>query len=216
VALGANAKYEAACNTTLTSLNLRCCEAYVAGATHVANMLTHNNHLSRLILADNAIGPLGATLIGESLKVNVALQHLDLAKNNVGEDGAVALGETLGVNMRLASLDLSYNNVGDAGATSLARGIDRNKSLVMLDMTENRQISAIGSWYLTVAAKNKPTGSYAHDRRLTYRGLPSDKEVRDMLPRILAYNDHRRLMAMKNADLDLLARDVPHTSAKKK
>jgi Ran GTPase-activating protein (RanGAP) involved in mRNA processing and transport len=212
IALGANPKYEAACNTTITCLNLQCCEAYAVGATHVADMLKHNNHLRRLNLIDNRIGPLGATLISESLKVNMSLQHFDLAKNDLGEDGSVALGEALGGNVSLASLDVSYNNVGDMGATALARGIDTNKSLTLLDMTENREMSALGAWYLSVAAKSKATGSFAHDRRLTYKGLPSDLQVRDQLPRILAYQDHKRVLSMKNVALDLARPPLPKST----
>lgn len=203
VALGANPKYEAACNTTLTSLSLQCCQAFVVGATHIADMLKHNNHLRRLNINDNAIGPLGATLIADSLRANMALQHLDAAKNNIGDDGAISLGQALGSNVCLAFLDLSYNSIADAACTSLARGIDRNKSLTLLDLTENRQISALGAWYLSVAAKCKPTGSPLYDRRLRYRGLSSDDRVRDELPRILSYADHRRVIAMKDVSLNL-------------
>ena len=122
VALGANPNYEAEFNTTLTSLNLRCCQAFAVGATHVADMLKHNNHLRHLNLSDNNIGPLGATVIAESIKTNMALQHFDLAKNLLGDEGTVVLGHALGENVCLATLDMSYNGVGDEGAISLARG----------------------------------------------------------------------------------------------
>jgi len=142
-------------------------------------MVRHNNHLRRLNLSDNDVGAVGARLIADALKVNMSLEHLDLAKNNLGEDGAVYVAEALAVNVRLCGLDISYNGVGDAGATALARAIDKNKSLTLLDVTANQYVSALGAWYLSVAAKCKPTG---WDRRLRYRGLPSHLQVTTVAP----------------------------------
>ena len=208
IALGANPKYESECNTTLTWLNLQCCEAYAVGATHVAGMLKYNNHLRRLNLSDNSIGPVGATVIAQSLAGNMALQHLDLAKNRLGEDGAVVLGSSLAENKTLSSLDVSHNHVGDRGATSLSRGIWVNKSLTYLNLSENRDMSALGAWYLTVAANWKqrlPGGLPLSglDRRLSYVGLLGHEQVQDQLPRILSSDDYAKVVSMTSVELDL-------------
>ena len=80
VALGANVLYIPRPNTTLTSLNLQCCEAFAAGAKHVASMMRSNLFLKILILNDNNIGAEGGTAIAEALKENQSAPSLTKAK----------------------------------------------------------------------------------------------------------------------------------------
>ena len=53
----------------------------------------------------------------------------------------------------------------------------RNQALTLLDVTENREMSALGAWYLTVAARYRSISSTLAFRRLRLLGIPSDKRV---------------------------------------
>ena len=65
--------------------------------------------LTKLNLANNAIGPQGAKAIGKALEVNEVLTHIDVGANQIREQGAAAIAEALRGNAVLTTLVLSYN-----------------------------------------------------------------------------------------------------------
>ncbi|KAJ1480775.1 hypothetical protein T484DRAFT_2777625 [Baffinella frigidus] len=195
VALGSNPKYRADHNTTLTHLNLQSCEAYAAGATHLANMMQHNKHLRSLNLSDNLIGEKGAGAVARVLVASPALRVLNLAKNDLGEEGGALIGEALAFNSTLRELSLALNGIGDGGATAIAQGLSLNTTLASLDLQLN-PLSALGVFYVGVAVKSKPLAPLASDSRLKVTGLQPHSQTLAELPRILTSSHLAQVMRM--------------------
>ena len=120
---------------SLRTLNLGGNSLGAAGATAVADGLTHTLNLQTLNLGINGISNGGATAVADGLKHTPNLQTLDLSDNGIRHVGATAVADGLKHTPNLHTLDLSYNVIGDVGATAVADGVKHTPNLLMLNLS---------------------------------------------------------------------------------
>eukprot|EP00743_Colponemidia_sp_Colp-15_P007185 GILK01007759.1.p1 GENE.GILK01007759.1~~GILK01007759.1.p1 ORF type:complete len:1050 (+),score=162.39 GILK01007759.1:338-3151(+) len=99
------------------------------GAKVIANSLTRNVFLSKLVLGCNGITDEGATKLAMSLRDNQGLKSLDLSGNGIQSGGAFALAQMLLTNRCLSRINIRYNSIGQDGFEAIAKAAERNKKL---------------------------------------------------------------------------------------
>ena len=81
-----------------------------ASAIVIASLIGDNASLTRLVLKDNDLGPLGAKHLSDGLKVNNSITELDIsnkggeASGDIKAEGAKYIAEMLGINASLTQV----------------------------------------------------------------------------------------------------------------
>ncbi|XP_065900939.1 protein NLRC3-like [Dysidea avara] len=119
-------------NKTLKKLIIIKCEITSTGATAIANSLLHNTSLEELDMSGNAIGQDGATTIAQAITNNKTLKKLIINRCEITSTEATAIANSLLHNTSLEVLYMSYNDIGQDGATAIAQAITNNKTLKKL------------------------------------------------------------------------------------
>ncbi|XP_065900930.1 protein NLRC3-like [Dysidea avara] len=119
-------------NKTLKKLIINGCEITSTGATAIANSVLHNTSLEELDMSNNAIGEDGATAIAQAITNNKTLKKLIINGCEITATGATAIANSLLHNTSLEELDISFNAIGEDGATAIAQAITNNKTLKKL------------------------------------------------------------------------------------
>lgn len=144
-------------NSTGETLDLRTKALDDNQTIQLANVLSNNTSLKRLLLQDNQIGRVGACELAKALKVNKTLEELVLFSNQIGDNGACELARALShYNTTLRRLCLGNNGLGNEGAKLLARMLKRNTSLITLSLDFN-QIGKEGAEFLAKALETNKT-----------------------------------------------------------
>lgn len=107
-------------------------------ACKLAEALTLNSSITKLILSENNIGSRGAQAIAMSLKVNKTLTLLKLEDNNLGPEGGMYIADALQSNTTLTNIGLSNINLGPEGGKYFAEALKTNKSLTGINLCLNR------------------------------------------------------------------------------
>jgi len=93
-----------------------------AGATAIANFISKNKTVSKIVLKDNKISDEGAIALAGALKENDLIDEIDLSNNRIGNKGAMALKKSLKSHKSMLAVNFSGNK--------LAGGSDLNEFFV--------------------------------------------------------------------------------------
>lgn len=107
------------------------------GCALVAQALSTNHTVRRLIMRDHAIGDDGAAALADMLCRNSTLEYIDLFGNDITDDGAEALAQALYGHESVTHLLLWSNRITDRGAKALADALKCNIALQYLGLVDN-------------------------------------------------------------------------------
>jgi Ran GTPase-activating protein (RanGAP) involved in mRNA processing and transport len=128
-------------NSTLTKIDLTCCELGDGGVSILTQTLgSRNTTLQKLALGDNSITSTGVGMLLEMMEQSSnSITDLDLQNNPIENEGASLLAGSLGNNAlpNLTRLCLSDCEIDDDGFIELVSALEQNTSLLHLDLRDN-------------------------------------------------------------------------------
>ena len=132
-------------DSSITTLNLNNLgvDCSVVKKFAIPLLANHGLRVEELYLERNWIGAEGATCVARVLSRDQCLKIVSLANNPIGNVGAMAIASAIESNSTLEKLNLSYCNIGDDGVHKLVLSLKRNSSLKYLNL-EGNPISSEG------------------------------------------------------------------------
>ncbi|CAF4933456.1 unnamed protein product [Rotaria sp. Silwood1] len=135
----------------LESLYLSCNAFGDGGTSEIAVGLKHDQHLKRLGLASNCIGPDGVRALVDALIAHPSLQQLNLGfmkatillgglDNVIGDEGAGEVSRLIRSNEYIRSIDLTFNGISQRGLMKLRDALRENRTLTTLKVLQFGQV----------------------------------------------------------------------------
>ncbi|CAF3834405.1 unnamed protein product [Rotaria sordida] len=135
----------------LESLYLSCNAFGDGGTCEIAAGLKHDQHLKRLGLASNCVGPDGVRALVDTLIAHPSLQQLNLGfmkatillgglDNVIGDEGAGEISRLIRSNKYIRSIDLTFNGISQRGLMKLRDALRENRTLTTLKFLQFGQV----------------------------------------------------------------------------
>lgn len=121
-------------NQTLRTIDLADNNININGAMELARGLSNNQHVTKINFGYNSFRDIGTTALSDMLKSNTTITEVDLERNDIGARGAASIGDMLRSNGSLRVINLSNNNIGSEGAALLFDGLVAS-NVVAIDLS---------------------------------------------------------------------------------